>query len=322
MFAMLALAARAQVTFEAVTKVAVGDSPKVTFRSAGEGRLSGSVTCAGASFPIRSDLHAGSAVEVRLAGLSEGLHACQGSIRLDTPDGGTAELPLSFSVELRTPLTFRVEPSDWDHDRRSLVVHPSRPLRSAEATVLGVGGVEIAHASSAGAEPSFAFSTTEEVLQIVVMAEDDAGIRARLTLSPWFYAIPHDDVVFPSGSSVIPATEAPKLAKVWTDVGDVLAKYGSVVEIRLYVAGYTDTVGAADGNRSLSLARARAIGQWFVQRGFPGEVWYQGFGEEVLAVGTPDETPEAANRRALYVLAADVPAPAPDLPAANWVRLR
>jgi outer membrane protein OmpA-like peptidoglycan-associated protein len=323
MLAWFAGIACAQVTFEAVTRVLVGESPVVTFRSTGHGELDGGITCVGEpEIQIHRLLEPGTVVEVPLPGLSEGLHACSGGIRLTTPDLAQSELPLSFSVEIRSPLTFRVAVSDWDRDRRSLAVHPSRPLRAAEAVVIGVGGREIDRASGSGGEPVFQFSTPEEVLQIVVTATDDAGLRSQLTLSPWFYAIPHEDVVFDSGSSVITGTEEPKLGRVWVHVEGVLAKYGSIVEIRLYVAGYTDTVGAAASNQALSVSRARAIAQWFVQRGFPGQVWYQGMGEHVPAVVTPDETPEVRNRRALYLLAADPPAPSRDLPAQDWVRLR
>jgi outer membrane protein OmpA-like peptidoglycan-associated protein len=324
--AVVALAARAQVTFEAVTRMQSGESPRVVFHAAGDGVLAGSLTCGGApAVPISANLRAGGSHAVSIPGVPVGSHPCTGTLRLETPDGGVAELPLSFTVEVRTPLEFRIEPTDWDAASRTLALHPSRPLRSAEAEVLGEGGRVIDRATAILTDPSsptLAVTTTEEVLRIVVTAEDDAGIRAQLTLSPWFYAIPHEDVVFGSGSAVITTAEAPKLAQVWGQVAEVLRKYGSVVEIRLYVAGYTDTVGSAASNRALSRARAEAIARWFVGRGFPGEVWYQGFGEDVLAVPTPDETDQVANRRALYLLAADAPPPSSDLPAADWVRLR
>lgn len=318
--------ASAQVTFEAVTRVQVGEVPRVVFRGEGEGRIVGELRCGQhAPVPISANVKAGSVLEVPLPGLPEGRHDCVGSVRLETPDGGVGELPLSFPVELRRALEFRIDAADWDRERQTLVLHPSRPLRAAVARVVGEGGREIDGGPAVLADPgqpTFAFSTTDEILQIVIEAEDDIGIRAKVTLSPWFYAIPHEDVVFATGSSEITSAEAPKLQKVWTDVAEVLRKYGSVVKIRLYVAGYTDTVGSSASNRTLSLSRARAIAQWFVGRGFPGEVWYQGFGEEVQAVPTPDETDQVANRRALYLLAAEPPPPSKDLPAGEWVRLR
>ena len=50
-------------------------------------------------------------------------------------------------------------------------------------------------------------------------------------------------------------------------------------------------------------------------------VHYQGFGEDALAVQTPDETAEARNRRAVYVLAASAPAVQKALPRSAWRRL-
>ena len=100
-----------------------------------------------------------------------------------------------------------------------------------------------------------------------------------------------------------------------------LPKYGSVVEVRLYVAGYTDTVGAAAGNQALSERRARAIATWFRNRGFTGAVQYQGFGESVLAEPTADEVDHAANRRALYILAAQTPPISTALPRSAWKAL-
>jgi outer membrane protein OmpA-like peptidoglycan-associated protein len=321
-----AATAAAQVSFEVVSRVAVGDAATLRFLPAAEGRILGQVACGGrAPVQISANLKPGTPHVVTLAGLPEGSHPCQGTVRLETPDGGSAELPLSFTVEVRSPLQFQVSPGDWDREAHTLVIHPSRPLKAAVARVIGIGGREIDGGPAVLADPlapRFAFGTTEEVLQIQVEAQDDAGVRALLTLSPWFYAIPHDDVVFASGSSVITPEEEPKLARVWTDVRGVLDKYGSVVQIRLYVAGYTDTVGSAESNRALSRSRAKAIASWFARQGFPGEVWWQGFGEDVLAVPTPDETDASPNRRALYLLAADAPPASRDLPSADWVRLR
>jgi outer membrane protein OmpA-like peptidoglycan-associated protein len=141
-------------------------------------------------------------------------------------------------------------------------------------------------------------------------------------LSPWAYAVPHEDVVFGSGAHAIVADEVPKLERCWSDVQAVIAKYGDVVKIQLYVAGYTDTVGATGSNQQLSERRARAIAEWFRGRGFSGDIHYQGFGEGALAVPTGDEVDEGANRRALYVLAAEAPAPSAEMPAQRWTTLR
>ncbi|HEV7555274.1 MAG TPA: OmpA family protein, partial [Kofleriaceae bacterium] len=73
-------------------------------------------------------------------------------------------------------------------------------------------------------------------------------------------------------------------------------------KMQLYVAGHTDTVGSSASNRKLSLARARAIATYFRGKGLVMPIAFAGFGEDVLAVKTPDETDEHANRRVDYVL--------------------
>ncbi|HCH63856.1 MAG TPA: OmpA family protein, partial [Deltaproteobacteria bacterium] len=85
--------------------------------------------------------------------------------------------------------------------------------------------------------------------------------------------------------------------------------------------GYTDTVGPADGNIALSRARAKAIASWFAQNGFTYPIYFQGFGEQGLAVPTPDNTNEAANRRAAYIVAAEVPPTSRAIPSQTWKAL-
>lgn len=325
MLVFLAAAALAQqLTFDAVTRVEAGrDDPSLSLHAAVPGTLAVSVSCGSRTFSWKGQLGAGSTHTLELTGLPEGSTSCAGSVRLDEPNGAWAESPLSFEVAVLAPITFRVEDADWDRGRRRLVVHPSRPVIDARARVIGESGREVEDAYGMLQDPSnplFELSTTEEVLQIVVTVKDEAGLMAELVLSPWYYAIPHEDVVFASGSAVVTATEAPKLEQTWATVREVLDKYGRIVKIKLYVAGYTDTVGTSASNLELSRRRAQAIAQWFTRRGFPGEVYWQGFGEEVLAVPTPDETDALPNRRALYLLAAERPPVTPDLPRADWSR--
>ncbi|MGZ3408079.1 MAG: OmpA family protein, partial [Polyangia bacterium] len=91
--------------------------------------------------------------------------------------------------------------------------------------------------------------------------------------------------------------------------------------VQLFVAGFTDTVGSNADNRKLSLDRARAIGAWFRDRGLPLPIAYAGFGEEVLRVKTPDETDNAANRRADYVVGFAPPVVARGVHA-TWMKLQ
>jgi len=315
------------ITFEARSKVAVGQTASVTFTSAVEGSLKVALDCgAGRRFELSTAVQPGSRHELPLQGLPAGEFGCAGSVRLDQPDGSWGEMPLSVPVAVLDPLTWTYGMDDVDLEAGSLVVHPSRPLAEATVTLIGQGGATLGTETADltdPANPRFSWAVPEEaeVLKLRVEGADRAGIAGFLELSPWSYAVPHDDVVFASGSHTIRAEEEPKLERCWSEVSAVVAKYGDVVDIELFVAGYTDTVGDAAGNQGLSERRARAIARWFRQRGFSGPVWYQGFGESVLAVGTPDETDEPANRRAVYVLAADKPPVSDVLPRQDWSSL-
>ena len=63
-------------------------------------------------------------------------------------------------------------------------------------------------------------------------------------------------------------------------------------------AGHTDTAGPPDYNMGLSERRAETVATELVQAGIPAEIIVtEAFGETDLAVPTPDNTPEQANRR-------------------------
>ena len=63
-------------------------------------------------------------------------------------------------------------------------------------------------------------------------------------------------------------------------------------------AGHTDTAGPPDYNMGLSEKRAETVATELVQAGIPAEIiTTEAFGETDLAVPTPDNTPDQANRR-------------------------
>ena len=72
--------------------------------------------------------------------------------------------------------------------------------------------------------------------------------------------------------------------------------------LKLYVAGCTDTVGSETDNLALSRSRARAIATYFRRSGITSTILYEGYGEKLLAVPTTDNVAEAKNRRAVYIL--------------------
>jgi outer membrane protein OmpA-like peptidoglycan-associated protein len=65
------------------------------------------------------------------------------------------------------------------------------------------------------------------------------------------------------------------------------------------VGGHTDTAGPPDYNMELSQRRANTVAAELVRSGIPATiVTTEAFGETDLAVETPPDTPEQANRRA------------------------
>lgn len=314
------------VDLEAVTTVGVGQgAPSVTFKGNTHGHIDVSMSCASKRFSLSEDIKVGSRSALELTGLGEGQHRCTGSLTLTTPDGGEGQMPLNLTVAVLPPVALEAPEDQLDLDARSLLLRADRPLARVEVTVYGgeagerIGGADLPVSDLV--ELPVSWDSSGEILRIDLIGTDTHGIRSQLTLLPWSYSIPHEDVVFASGKHDVPADEAPKLEAAWGHIDETLRKYGDIVDMELFVAGYTDTVGDAASNQGLSQRRARAIAQWFRSRGFSGPIWVQGFGEGVLAVGTPDETDEPANRRAVYVLAAETPRPTGDLPRANWTRL-
>jgi outer membrane protein OmpA-like peptidoglycan-associated protein len=152
------------------------------------------------------------------------------------------------------------------------------------------------------------------VLRISLRAYDTSDFFDGLDLFPWQVDIPHEEVHFATNRADIPAAERPKLDQSHTRIAEALARYGRFAALRLYVLGHTDTVGAAADNRALSLARARSIATYLRRKGLRVPVYVEGFGEEAPRVQTPDETDEAANRRAEYIIAVEDP----QLPAAPF----
>jgi peptidoglycan-associated lipoprotein len=67
---------------------------------------------------------------------------------------------------------------------------------------------------------------------------------------------------------------------------------------KIRVIGHTDSVGPADSNIDLSLKRARQIKELLKPIGKgQNQIYVHGYGEYSPKVRTPDETPEAKNRR-------------------------
>ncbi len=315
------------VDLEAVATVGLGQGdPSLSFLGNTAGHIDVALVCGSMRYTLSAAISPGSRSSLPLTGLSAGSHACSGQLTLRTPDGGEGQLPLKLAVAVLPPLRLHAPEASLDLASRSLVLRSDRPLKALQVDVFGgqagerVGGAGLD--LSGATEVPVTWDGSGEALRIDLIATDIHGISGKLTLLPWSYQIPHEDLIFDSGKAEVTPGEAPKLEAAWGHIAETLRKYGEIVQMELFVAGYTDTVGDAARNQALSQARAKAIATWFQERGFQGAIWVQGFGESVLAVGTPDETEEPANRRSVYVLSAQAPRPSPDLPKAAWTRLQ
>lgn len=242
--------------------------------------------------------------------------------------GQKASFDMSFSLTRVDKLKLEVLPENVNLEQRTLAFRINNPAKRATLELFGRSGSKLATVerdlggAKGGAPLTFTWDDPrQEILYMDFKVTDVAGFWKGIRLSPFSVDIPHDEVEFESGKSDIRPSEEPKLRKTLGLIKDALDKYGKVIEVQLYVAGYTDTVGSKESNRVLSQNRARAIAGWYSRTGLRIPIFYQGFGEDVLAKATPDETPEQANRRALYVLSGRTPPTSASFPKASWSRL-
>jgi outer membrane protein OmpA-like peptidoglycan-associated protein len=200
----------------------------------------------------------------------------------------------------------------------------SETVAKVGVTVLGEGGrtlVEFDEAKNAtpGTAITVRFPTDRGVISLIrLTATDPDGFFNGVEMSPFFIEVPHEEVSFDFGKADILAAEVPKLARTLDGVHAALVKFGNEFKAKLYVAGYTDTVGGREYNQELSGKRAQAIASWFQSNGLKVRACWQGFGEEAPAVATPDETPEARNRRTIHVLANQPPPVSRTFPRTTW----
>ena len=91
--------------------------------------------------------------------------------------------------------------------------------------------------------------------------------------------------------------------------------------IKVSVVGHTDTSGTSNYNYALGGRRAEAVQKMLIQYGIPAsQIVAVSAGEEDLAVPTPDNTPNAANRRVRVVKEVHYEEPARPAPIAIEVQ--
>jgi len=215
------------------------------------------------------------------------------------------------------PIKVTYDASHLDLDKRVLQFKLSRRADSASLIVIGDDGKDLAKTriSVDKAEPDTWVpitwtqppDTRVMVLKLRVEAED--GVATNVQLIPWSVTVEHEDVNFATDSAVIEPAERTKLDASLGKIRDVVKRGEKFMAMRLYIAGHTDSVGPSTKNRTLSLARARAIGAYFRAKGLAIPIAFAGFGEDVLKVKTGDNVDERRNRRADYVIGPAAGAP-------------
>ncbi|MBK7863038.1 MAG: OmpA family protein [Archangiaceae bacterium] len=258
----------------------------------------------------------------------EGKFTWNGELSVNFPNGTTQAMPLTFDTELYGQLRLTLKKEDVDLANRKLRFSMNRPAAKAELKVLMDTGKTAfdGEVPFNGEAPGSLLEVTwpertGRIMKIWLKVFDKTELFDGVELSPWQIDIPHEEVQFDSGKADVRDSETAKLDKSYGLIRDAVLKYGSLAELKLYIAGHTDTVAAKDFNRTLSLNRARAIGQYFKKKGLTISIYAEGFGEEALKVLTADDTDEQANRRADYFISIDPPTVTNATFAPKWQRL-
>jgi outer membrane protein OmpA-like peptidoglycan-associated protein len=261
----------------------------------------------------------------------EGEHDYDVTVLLVYPDARKATLDDSYHVVVAGPLTGSIPASEVDLEAHTFVLRSSRAVEAVQIEILDENldtvtketvHIEPANQGTSTTIPWTPSDSDVPIFRIWVRAYDQWNFWVDNEIIPWSLTIPHEEVTFATNAFDITDEEAPKLDRAYKEISKAVDKYGDFVQCKLYIAGYTDTVGDPGSNQTLSNNRARSIARYFQTAGFEFPIYYQGFGENVLAVPTGDSVDELANRRALYVIAADTPPSSRDLPRSSWTRLQ
>jgi outer membrane protein OmpA-like peptidoglycan-associated protein len=222
------------------------------------------------------------------------------------------------------PIQLFFKASDVDVENRNVKFDASREITKVEVTIYNTQKkeiykkeTEINPATKKGVEITWD-KLNDEILTININAFDKWNYWSGMNINPFSVDIPHKEIEFASGKWDVDKKELPKLKESYKKVSDAINKYGQALKLKLYIAGYTDTVGDKNSNLQLSEKRAKSIALAFKKLGLNIPIYYQGFGESVLRKSTKDEVDEVMNRRAIYVLSSQSPAISKTIPSDKW----
>lgn len=256
-----------------------------------------------------------------------GTHHFEIKVKATGLDGEAIEDVFEVETTSVAPLKLSVDPKKADLGAGKIRVGTNRPLDHVKVEIFDSKN-QLLHEGTrqlGGQKGEFEvdWPVHEDVTGVRLTAYDVDGFWQSVLLEPFWVEIPHKEIIFEYGKATWDASQEPKLEATLRTIQDAMAKYKDKgLQMQLYIAGYTDTVGSQADNLKLSGARARAIGSWFRKKGLKIPLYYQGFGESVLAVKTADETKEPLNRRVIYVLGNSRPPISETLPKSDWKPVR
>lgn len=265
---------------------------------------------------------AGGTIDFELPQKKPGILNWKGTLDVVFADGSRASMPLTFATEVQSSnFTFLVGKGDLDLKNDRLTFKSQRATGRYEVEVYGDEDELLASsaqdfenpvAAGDGVPVQWNPKKQADVLRINLKVFDDNGAFRSADYFPYTITIPHEDVVFDSGKSVVRADQESKLRAALPEIEKATKRFGPAMRaagatVRLFVGGHTDTVGPSSTNLSLSQARATAIGKWFTQHGVPVAVYARGFGEGMLKLETADNVDNETNRRVDYDISVDGP---------------
>jgi outer membrane protein OmpA-like peptidoglycan-associated protein len=241
---------------------------------------------------------------------------------------GLRQSKMQFDVASVPPLDVQVQKKDVVLEAHRAVVRANRTLTKADIAAFDTAGARVVDttvelpANRAGRPVTVAWDAPEGEIpsKVVMKLYDEHRLWMEVTVEPFWVDIVHDDVEFETAKWAVRPGEAHKLDDAIAKIRAELAKHGDDFQPNIYVGGYTDTVGSPADNQALSGKRARVIARYFREKGLTRPIFWAGFGESALAVATADETEEARNRRAVYIIGKEAPR-GTGFPGARWRRL-
>lgn len=244
-------------------------------------------------------------------------------------EGEELHREVEFDAELIVQPDFKIRNEDVNLDGGFLSLTSTRDVSRVDVRVTDDRGAVVAEKSQrygvvpAGGKVELLWGPTEgRIFKIDLTIYDTDAFHYGVALFPWRYDIPHDEVNFSTGSADIAKSERPKLDASVKALKEVLRKMGNRAQLKLFIAGATDTVGEAQANLQLSAARAKSIARYFRKQGIQIPIFFTGLGENGLKVATADEVDESQNRRADYIVSIEEPVFSGDVPSITWISVK